>query len=128
MSKEMKMVDVWGFGNVPQDYTKFNGYQHDNGDWDDACYGLLFLTEEAADAQAHALRNHDRLVEENAALCEAVARLISSGVAFQNLDEMDNTLDSGDIASVEAKFNDELIRAGKLLAKLGEDNENQQAD
>lgn len=110
MSKEMKMADVWGFGNVPQDYTKFNGYKHDNGDWNNACYGLLFLTEEAAESQAYALRVHDRLVDEVTSLREALeiicSRLNEDGVNTDNIGA-------------------DLLRGQKLLNELGDGDEKQ---
>lgn len=88
MSKDIKMSDTWGWGCTPQDYTKFNGFKHDNGDYIGDCYGLIFLTVDAAEAQAHALRNHDRLVEENKRLrefCESLQLDVSNEIKLEQL-------------------------------------------
>ena len=119
MSDEIKMSDTWGWGCVPQDYTKFNGFKHDNGDYNGDCYGLIFLTEDAAEAQAHALRNHDRLAEENKRLRDALDLASNSISRMLDADQCD-----GDAREFINARNQGFCAAGiinNLLSELGGD-------
>lgn len=61
--------------------------------------------------------NHDALVERVEELEDSLSRLVNRGTAYINLDELCNDLDSDDIASIESFFNEELIKADKILEK-----------
>jgi hypothetical protein len=58
------------------------------------------------------------LRQQNADLVEALSQLVSAGVCFHNIGEMDNLLDSDDIGALESKFNDQLIKSDNLLSKI----------
>ena len=80
--KYMKMSDIWGWDSIPQNYGHYEAFTFNGVDRKGDFYGFLFCTEEAAEGVAHALRNHDRLQQENAELREALV-LISLNSSFQ---------------------------------------------
>ena len=71
-------------------------------------------TSDQDSAIEHAVLNHDRLVEENTELREALRLLVSNGIEINNIDEIE---DEEDAFTVQSNFNDALIKANQLLNK-----------
>ncbi|CAM0044266.1 hypothetical protein VPHK394_0032 [Vibrio phage K394] len=69
---------------------------------------------EMATYAAHAINNHDRLVEENAELREVLKLLVEKGIEVNNIDEVE---DEEGAFTVQCNFNDALIKASQLLNK-----------
>lgn len=67
-----------------------------------------------AEYVAHAINNHDRLTEENKQLREMLKRLTCAGTELLNIEDVEDEEDS---ATIHSNFNDELIKAEKLLNK-----------
>jgi hypothetical protein len=77
--ENMKMSDVWpsGFDGVDFSYGFYESAETLGGEKfkakeNEPLCGLIFSNEEPAKATMHAINNHDRLVEENAELREAL--------------------------------------------------------
>ena len=70
------MSDIWGWDAIPQDYGHYESFTFNGVERKGDFYGLLFCTEDAANAVSHAVRNHDRLEQENAELRENTKRLL----------------------------------------------------
>ena len=86
---ELKMADVWGWDAIPQDYGHYESFTLNGVERKGDFYGLLFCTEEAANAVSHAVKNHDRLEQENAELREALQSIKNKVDNATSLNEME---------------------------------------
>ena len=79
----------------------------------------FFCTQQAIHT-AHAINNHDRMVEEIEELRGALKLLIGKGIDLLNAEDAN---DEEDAASVHANFNDAIIKSEQLLSKLNQEGE-----
>ena len=90
-----------------------------NVDTADLCFinggvSATFFCAQQAHHAAHAINNYDRLTEENKQLREMLKRLTCAGTELLNIEDVEDEEDS---ATIHSNFNDELIKADKLLNK-----------
>ena len=103
---ELKMADVWGWDAIPQDYGHYESFTLNGVERKGDFYGLLFCTEEAANAVSHAVKNHDRLEQENAELREAATRFLDS---FEGVER---------VTYISHQGRAEFLKSRKMLREL----------
>ncbi|HDI3291939.1 TPA: hypothetical protein PMD70_001256 [Vibrio cholerae] len=111
---EMKMSDVFGLPLNREESKYFNHLlRSSKSDIPEAS----FNSSDCAKYAAHAINNHDRLVEENNRLREALKATIKSSWGVINSDDED-FLEKVDL---HKNLEGELSRAEELLSEIGGD-------